>query len=102
MTYSLDFRTRVLAIKKEEGLTYEQAAERFKVGRASLLRWNKEIQPKTKRNKPPVKIDNDKLREDVAMYPDAYQYERAARFNVSQRGIGAALKRLGFTRKKRH
>jgi hypothetical protein len=42
----------------------------------------------------------DALREDVINYPDAYQYERAVRFGVSQTGIVAALKRVGVSYKK--
>lgn len=47
------------------------------------------------------KINDDALREDVEKYPDAYQYERAARFNCGVSSIGAALKRLNITVKKR-
>lgn len=52
------------------------------------------------RNKPATKIHPDALKGDVEKYPDAYQYERAKRLGVSQRGIGYALKRLGISRKK--
>jgi hypothetical protein len=38
------------------------------------------------------------LKRDVEKYPDAYQYERAQRLGVSQRGIGYAWKRLGISR----
>ena len=41
------------------------------------------------------------LKQDVETYPDAYQYERAQRLGVSQRGIGYALKRLAMSRKKK-
>ena len=37
------------------------------------------------------------LREDVILYPDAYQYERAERFGVSQKAIDYALRRLRVT-----
>jgi hypothetical protein len=37
---------------------------------------------------------------DVENTPDAYQYERAARWGVSQRAIGDALKRLNVSDKK--
>ena len=40
------------------------------------------------------------LKIDIEEYPDAYQYERAERFGVSQKGIYEALKRLGVTYKK--
>ena len=42
----------------------------------------------------------DALARDVEAYPDAYQYERAARLGVSVRCVGYALKRLGVTYKK--
>ena len=40
------------------------------------------------------------LARDVEAYPDAYQYERAARLGVSVRCVGYALKHLGMTYKK--
>lgn len=100
MTYSLDFRKKVLTIKKEEGLTFEEISKRFKVGKTTILRWSKNIEPKRTRNKPPSKIGNDALKKDVEMYPDAYLYERAEKFGVTPKGIFDALKRLGITNKK--
>ena len=84
MTYSVDFRRHVLKIKMEEGLTYEEASCRFKIGKASLSRWNKELEPKKHRNKPPCKIDMAQLKSDIAAYPDRYYYERARRLGVSK------------------
>jgi len=89
-----------LAIKKQEGLTQSEAAVRFAVGVASITRWNKCQEPTRTRPKPATKIDMKALEEDVKIYPDAYQYERAARLGVSQRAIGYALKRLGVIYKK--
>ena len=100
MTYSADFRQKVLAIKEQEGLTQAEAAERFGVGLASITRWNKCLESKGTRTKPATKIDMKALEEDVKMYPDGYQYERSARLEVCQRAIGYALKRLGVSYKK--
>lgn len=100
MTYSIDFRRKVLFIKEKEGLTFEETAKRFDIGVASIVRWSSRLEPCLTRNKPATKINMDALAKDVEMYPDAYQYERAERFNVSQRGIGNALKRLKISRKK--
>ena len=100
MTYSTDFRQKVLAIKEQEGLTQAEAAIRFGIGIASLTRWNKCLEAGRTRVKPATKIDMAALEQDVKMYPDAYQYERAARLGVSQRAIGYALKRLGVSYKK--
>ncbi|GFN46840.1 transposase [Candidatus Regiella insecticola] len=98
MTYPLKFRQHVLAIK--EKLTYAKTASRFGVGMASLMRWNRRITPCTTHNKPATKIDMEALAQDVATYPDDYQYERAQRFGVSAQGIRHALKRLRVSRKK--
>ena len=100
MTYSPDFRQKVLAIKEQEGLTQAEAAVRFGIGLASITRWNKCLEAKGRRTKPATKIDMEVLELDVKTHPDAYQYERAARLGVSQRAIGYALKRLGVSYKK--
>lgn len=100
MTYSLDFRRKVMSVKSKEGLSFAKTAQRFCVGLASVVRWSKKLEPQTKRYKPATKIDMEALKEDIKLYPDAYQYERAERFGVSTNGIGYALRRLGVTYKK--
>lgn len=100
MTYSLDFRCKVLAIKQADNLSFAEASTRFKVGIASVVRWSKKIEPQRTRNKPATKIDMQVLARDVEEYPDAYQYERAQRFGVSPKGICEALKRLNVSYKK--
>jgi len=100
MAYSLDFRKRILEIKKKGNLTFQTTADLFGIGIRTLFNWNNRIEPKTTRNKPATKIDMDKLKDDVKKYPDDFQYERAKRFNVSQWGIGLALRRLKISNKK--
>jgi len=100
MTYSSDFRRKVLSVREKEGLTIAQVAARFCVGIASVTRWIKSPDPQLTRNKPATKIDMIALARDVEEYPDAYQYERARRFGVSVQGINYALRRLGVTYKK--
>lgn len=100
MTYSLDFRKKVLKIRAKESLSIEEAAIRFGVGKASVMRWLVDIEPQKKRNKPATKIDMGALKKDVEHYPDSYQYERAARFKVSKTGIRSALIRLKLSYKK--
>jgi len=100
MTYSIDFRKKVLAIRAKEKLSITKTAARFDIGTTTIVNWLKTIEPKTSRNKPSVKIDMKKLAEDVIKHPDSYQYERAMRFKVSTRAIGYALKRLGVSYKK--
>jgi len=100
MTYSFDFRIHILSIRTKEGLSFAEASERFGVGIASLVRWSKQPEPKLTREHRPRKIDMNALRKDVEDYPDAYQYERARRFGVTQKAIWVALKKLDITYKK--
>ena len=99
MTYSIDFRRRVLSIRKKEGLTLEQTSQRFGVGRASLCRWLKRLEPDQSGPRK-RKIDPAALARDVRQYPDAYRHERAARFGVAPNAIFQALRKLGVTYKK--
>jgi transposase len=100
MTYSIDFRQKVLKIREQENLSMAQASKRFGVGIRSILRWSKKIEPKPTRERPAIKIDMEALKRDVELYPDAYLIERAKRLNVSRNGIWCALKRLNVTYKK--
>ena len=100
MTYSRDFREKVLLIKEKESLSFAKIAKRFEIGIASVVRWAKNIESKKTRYKPATKIDMEALKKDIEAYPDAYQYERAKRLNVSRMGIAHALKRLGVSYKK--
>ncbi len=100
MTYSRDFRKKVLSTRAKEGLTFVQTAKRFGVSVNSILLWSKQVEPKRTKNRPELKIDREALVEDIKKHPDAYNYERARRFNVSTSGIVWAMKRLGVTYKK--
>jgi transposase len=100
MSYSLDFRKRVFAIKKKENLTFEATSKRFHITTRTLFRWQKRIQPKNNRSKPATKIDMVALQKDVQENPDRFQYERAGDYGVSQGAIGFALKRLHISHKK--
>jgi transposase len=101
MTYSLDFRKKVLAVKERENLSFEKVAQRFDIGsKNTVFRWSKKLEPCETRNKPATKIDMDALIRDVELYSDAYQYERAQRLGVSESCVQAALKRLDISYKK--
>ncbi len=102
MTYSSDFRRKVLSVREKEDLTIAEVAARFCVGVASVVRWIKHPDPKRTRNKPATKINMEVLARDVLEHPDAYQYERARRMGVSVQGINYALRRLGVSYKKKH
>lgn len=99
MTYSIDFRRKVLSVQAKEGLTNAEVANRFNVGVASIVRWRGKLEPILKRNKP-TKLDMSALKADVSAYPDSYHYERAKRFGVTASCILKALRRLGVSYKK--
>jgi transposase len=100
MTYSKDFRAKVLSIRAKEGLSFSQVAKRFGVSVNSIFLWSKRLEPKRSKNRPAIKIDREILMEDIRKYPDAYNYERANRLKVSTSGICYAIKKLGITYKK--
>lgn len=100
MSYSLDYRERVMAIKAKEKLTYEATSKRFGVSMRTLFNWKQNIKPQKTRNKPATKVDMDGLKADVEKYADSYPSERAKRFGVSVSGIFYALKRLKISYKK--
>lgn len=101
MTYSIDFRKKVLSIKQQCQLTFSETSQRFGVGQSTVVRWSQHIEPKRTRNKPTVKLNWEALAQDVEEHPDSYQYERAARFGVSRQGIAYALKQLKLSHKKK-
>ena len=100
MTYDINMRRKVLSIRDNEGLSFVEAGKRFGISKQTVYNWSKRLAPKRTRNKPATKIDMEALSRDVSTYPDAYQYERARRLNVSPRCVGYALKRLGVSYKK--
>jgi transposase len=101
MTYSIDYRRKVLKIKEKEDLTFAEASARFGVGINSVVRWSKKLEPQRTRDKPATKVDMESLKLDIDAHPDAYQYERAQRLNVSRNCVHFALKRLHVTYKKK-
>ncbi len=73
MSYSISFRCHVLAVKERDGLTFSEAAERFSVGIASLVRWSGRLEPRVYRRERGLKIDLEKLAQDVRDHPDVWR-----------------------------
>lgn len=46
MRHSVDFRKKVLQIRAEENLSIEAVSVRFGVGKASVMKWLVELEPK--------------------------------------------------------
>jgi transposase len=91
MAYPAPFRKKLLSVK--EGLTNEEAAKRFGVGRNNVSQRKKNPDPIFKRNRPAQKIDMEALKKDVQENPDSFIYERAERFSLNESGMRYALKR---------
>ncbi len=68
MTVPADFRERVLTIQREEKLTYQETAARFRVGIATLIRWNGGFEPKNTRNHRLSKTHDEVLLQDTLPY----------------------------------
>lgn len=89
-------------VKEREGLSYAETAKRFAIGKDTLTRWHRCLEPKKGKDRPAIKIDIQALKKDIERHPDHYHYERAQKFGVSASGIRYAIARLGMTHKKRH
>ena len=100
MTYSVDFREKVLQIRHKEKLSILKTAKLFGISPTTIVKWGKKLLPKAGRDKPATRIDMQALVNDVRENPDSYQYERANRLGVGTRTVGYALKRLQVTYKK--
>jgi transposase len=101
MTYSIDFRCKVLQVKKHEQLSYKQVSKRFGIAVNTVYLWTKNLEAKKTRDKPASKIDMQALKNNLSTHPDAYQYERASMLGVSRGCIMHALKRLKVSYKKK-
>lgn len=100
MTYSQDFRDKVLKIRDDEKVSIRGLSKRFRIGTTTITSWIKQPKAKKTRNKSATKIDMKALKEDVVKRADAYLSERAKTFNVSPSCIFYALRRLGIVYKK--
>ncbi|MGG2140778.1 IS630 transposase-related protein [Symbiopectobacterium sp. RP] len=99
MSYSIDFRRKVISTREEEGSSIRETAKQFRIGPASVSRWINQIASKASTTRQ-RKSDKSELIKNVEQYPDAYQKERTERFGVCQKAIWQALKKLGLTYKK--
>lgn len=97
MSYSLDFRQRVVAYVRDGG-TKTEASRIFGIERRTLYHWlsAKDLSPhpaKTRKRK----LDKAALAAHVRDYPDLVLRERAAHFGVRINSIWSALQALRIT-----
>ena len=102
--YSLDLRERAIAYL-DEGHTYKETSDLFKVTMRTLFNWSKlrketgnlsfKIVPRS-----PHKLKDEDLLEYIKKNPDAYLREIAAYFNCGKTTVYDALNRLDVRYKK--
>ena len=105
MAYDKKYRKRVLDYI-EEGHTWKEAKEIFKVSNSAISHWRNLLKEKgnledKEPQRKPKKIVNDELRAYMELHPDEFLSEIAEHFNCTPRAVSEALKRLKITRKKR-
>jgi len=103
MTYSVDFRKKVMAFVRNGG-SQAEAARRFDISLWCVQDWlqRKDLAPQQKGVPRRRKLDKEALRAHVRDYPDALLRERAVHFGVRINAIDVALKAMKLTHKKRH
>ena len=109
--YSYDFRQKVIQAIELDGLKKCEASELFNISRNTINLWlqrkAKTGDVEAKPNHPPGNnhkiTDWDKFRAFAKAHGDKTQVEMAKLWegDISDRTISRALKKIGFTRKKR-
>lgn len=112
---AIDLRKRAVDAYLRGGMSYEEAAEQFGVGEATLNRWlalrreTGEVVPRPRGGGNPAKIrgeDAVRLKAVVIEKPDRTLAELVSHWkaitgvSISTSSMGKTLRRLGFSRKK--
>ena len=116
MQTSVQVREAIVRAFHEQGLTYEQIAELLDVGRATVsrvlraYRENGKVEPRPRGGGNFSKIRGriaDRLRAIACLHPDltveemTFELCRQTNVTVSRSAVDRALRRMGYTRKKR-
>ena len=109
--YSYDLRKKVIEAIELNGMKRSEASEYFNISRNTINLWLQrkaqtgDFQPKVRECQPKTRKINDweKFRAFVETHGDKTQVEMAQLWDgeISDRTISRALKKIGFTRKKR-
>ena len=105
MTYSEDYRRRVIEYRKE-GHTFKETMQVFKVALSTIQKWEKKLKEEGTLKKKPVirsfrKVDPEKVKLYFTEHPDAYLREAATEFGCCETTITYVCRKLKITRKKR-
>ncbi len=100
MSYSIDFRRRVISFIKEGGSKLE-AARVFKVNPDTIYEWLKrgdDLSPRPAKARK-RKVDRAALEAHVTKHPDLFLRERAKHFGVDPSTISYHLRLLKIVKK---
>ncbi len=107
MAYDKRFRERAISYK-ESGATFKQLKAVFGIDNKTYTAWVK-LKSETgsvisgkSHNPRKRKIDLEKLKQAVEKKPDAYLEELAEPWGCTVQAVFYALKKIGYTYKKRH
>jgi len=105
MQYSEIYRRRVIEYR-QAGHTLKEMHEIFQVSIGAIQKWEKRLTETGEIKNKPVKrpfkkLDPERLKTYIENHPDAYLKEIAEEFGCSAPAVLKALRRLGYTRKKR-
>ena len=82
MSYSHHFIIKVLKLKAE-GFSYKFLSDKFDIAVRSIQNWKQGNLPTGSRNKSNLKLDIEKLKIDIQLHNDSYQYEHPIRYQIS-------------------
>lgn len=105
MAYSEDYRRRAVEYY-HEGHTQIEVQTAFKIHRKTLRDWEARekavsLKPRYPKNRKPRKLPPDELKKYVDEHPDAFLREIGGQFGCGKEAVRKALKKIGYTRKKR-
>jgi len=104
--YSNDLREKALRYYDKGGKSQAEVSGIFGVSHRTFAQWVKLrkagnfLRRAQQKRRAPTKIEGGALRRYIEQHPDAYLWEIAVVFKVSDVGILKACRRLGITRKK--
>jgi transposase len=114
--YSIDLRQRVVDAYASENRSFQEIAEHFSVGEASVNRWvslfrrTGSVAPKPAAGGQPSKLEGERLdavhilvleKPDIIEREITQALDRIHRIQVSRSAVSRALRRLDLSRKKR-
>ena len=106
MAYDMKFKEKVLEILAQNNGNVLKTSKLLNLNYRTVVRWKEtaargESLIHKSGGKRLEKINPEKLKEYVDKHPDKYLRELAKEFNCSKTGIFDALKKLGYTNKKK-